>query len=260
MINFSNTPIPLVLVVAGITFLILSLGTRQPLQILEVALPQISDSQRWPARLIGIALLIAGFVLPQGGQRDPDSTTLIIDFVDAVEAAPETVTEPIAEFYQIKADFSGNEAIGVSAYQGQDSDLSEVEEAILEFISVVNLAETLSSTLSDPSYAALVEAEGRLEELTTAIETTRSAGMYIVPLFDVERSYYVDIRWIHENRIEVDGCEYWSDYYYDMETDELIGTEPLHLVPQTITIDYIPEDEMWFVTEVDFYDPPVFCD
>lgn len=75
--------------------------------------------------------------------------------------------------------------------------------------------------------------------------------------FDFQYWSLPDVRVISDTEIEVDSCEVWSNQYYEQSTDELVESTPPELTPQTITIKRLVSN--WFITEIQFFEPPHFC-
>lgn len=258
----AKTPMPVISALAGIIFLVLSLGGLEPLKVLQVTLPRISDSQRWPARIFGAVLLICGFVLTGYDKKDdfaPEASKLPVQVFVNVPTLPAQAEQAIMTIYKLPSEkVIDNSSVPVARYSGQNTELTEQEKsAVLELVSVANLAETYSLTLSDMQYAGIVYAGDALSEITTMIDEMSSNGLYYVPLFDTDRSYYTDIRQLDDTTIQVDGCEVWSgDYYFIADNSYFQSDEP-QLIPQTMTIRYL--DTSWYITNITFYDTLAFC-
>jgi hypothetical protein len=74
---------------------------------------------------------------------------------------------------------------------------------------------------------------------------------------DFYQSYINDIRVLSNTSLEVDTCEVWSTNIYRRSDGTLIQTTDPRQLPQTITIQKL--DQGWFITEVNFFDAPAFC-
>ena len=133
----------------------------------------------------------------------------------------------------------------------------ELEEAVSQFLGNAIQAEIDTYTYLDNSIAATIFSGQPLENIKIFVETLRDEGLYYIPEFDFDNSYYNDIREVSPTLIEVDTCEYWSGNFYLISDKSLRGTEDQRLLPQTITIEYIGDS--WYITNVEFYDPPSFC-
>jgi hypothetical protein len=93
--------------------------------------------------------------------------------------------------------------------------------------------------------------------LENEIASLRQQGLVMVSELDYYESYISDIHVIDNTHLEVNTCEVWSNDTYDRATGELVDSEGPALVPQTITIQQI--DSNWYITDVEFFDAPAFC-
>jgi len=134
---------------------------------------------------------------------------------------------------------------------------NEVEQFVSDFLSRAIAAEILTFTYSDAAYAAQFTAGERLLDMQESLATLISEGLYVVPQFDAEQSYIADIRIVHDYMLEVDTCEVWAKTFYRLSDGAVVQVESPTLIPQTITIEQF--NLGWYITHIDFYDPPSFC-
>ena len=132
----------------------------------------------------------------------------------------------------------------------------ELEREINDFLSGAIQAEISAYWYGDASYATQFYADA-LQALQLKIAELNRRGILEVASFDYAASYIADVRLTNGNTIEVDSCEYWARDYYDRQTGALIGSDPLMLVPQTITIERL--SGRLFVTSIAFYTGQAFC-
>jgi hypothetical protein len=96
-----------------------------------------------------------------------------------------------------------------------------------------------------------------LDNLAANIEALDRQGLVSISEIDYYESYINDIRVLSSTQIEVDTCEVWSTYTYRLSDGELVEAAGPDLIPQTLTIQQL--DGGWFITNVEFFDPPAFC-
>ena len=93
--------------------------------------------------------------------------------------------------------------------------------------------------------------------MKSEIANLNQQGFVQISEIDFYKSNINDIRIISDTNIEVDTCEVWSTNIYQRSDGSLIqGTDP-RLLPQTITIQKL--NSGWFITDVNFFDAPAFC-
>ena len=97
----------------------------------------------------------------------------------------------------------------------------------------------------------------RTSDLAAEIDSLNRQGLISISEIDYYESYIHDIRVINNARIEVDTCEVWSTYTYSQADGQLLDSAGPALTPQTVTIEQL--DGSWYITTVDFFDPPAFC-
>jgi len=96
-----------------------------------------------------------------------------------------------------------------------------------------------------------------LDRLTEEINSLQQQGLVSLSEIDYYESYIHDIRLVNDALIEVDTCEVWTTNTYRLSDSQLVDSQGPSLLPQTITIEQ--QNGSWFITNVDFLDPPAFC-
>ncbi len=137
------------------------------------------------------------------------------------------------------------------------SNPADLREAVSEYLAYAIQAEIKAYSTWDTADAEKVFIGQPLENMLNFIAQLSDDGLYYVPEFDSGNSYYHDIRRVDETRIEVDSCEIWTGAFYQLSDRSLWGTRERQLVPQTITIEYLGNS--WYISNVEFYEPPSFC-
>ncbi|MBL8061371.1 MAG: matrixin family metalloprotease [Anaerolineales bacterium] len=110
----------------------------------------------------------------------------------------------------------------------------------------------------DASVAAPIMAGDVLKSLQGEIDSLNSQGLVEIADIDYYRSYIDDIRIVNNAEIEVDTCEVWAIQFYKRSDGSLVKSNDPRLLPQTITIQKI--NNGWFITTVQFFDAPAFCE
>jgi len=105
--------------------------------------------------------------------------------------------------------------------------------------------------------ASQVMSGDALATLQANIDSLNQQGLISISEFDYYQSYINDIRMIDNTHLEVDTCEVWSDTTYRLSDNQPVDATDPTLIPQTITIQEQGSD--WFITSVQFYNPPSFC-
>ena len=93
--------------------------------------------------------------------------------------------------------------------------------------------------------------------LENEIASLNQQGIVQISEIDFYQSYINDIRVVSSTKIEVDTCEVWSTTTYRRSDGALIQSTDPRLLPQTISIQKLEQN--WFITEVNFFDAPSFC-
>ena len=153
---------------------------------------------------------------------------------------------------------------GQEVAQGSDplfpeqSDISpDLEAQVSEFLTRAIELETQSYRNGSADAAAAVMAGDALATLQANIESLNQQGLVSISEFDYYQSYIQDIRVNGSTSIQVDTCEVWTDTLYRSSDGQAVESSGPDLVPQTITIQQ--QGSGWFITNVEFYDPPAFC-
>ena len=93
--------------------------------------------------------------------------------------------------------------------------------------------------------------------MESEIANLNQQGFVQISEIDFYKSNIDDIRIISDTNIEVDTCEVWSTNIYQRSDGSLIQWTDPRLLPQTITIQKL--NSGWFITDVNFFDAPAFC-
>ena len=109
----------------------------------------------------------------------------------------------------------------------------------------------------DANIAASIMAGDIFTILESDIASLNQQGFAQISELDYYRSYINEIRVINDSNLEVDTCEVWSTNIYRRSDAALIQNTDPRLLPQTITIQKL--DRGWFITKVNFFDAPAFC-
>lgn len=175
--------------------------------------------------------------------------------------------------YRISSSFSGGgffsshtseENVGLiaSSLRG-DADVvlagksQELADFVEEFLAGAVAAEIATYENNDGSYISLFMSGEPLSRVKANLESFSSQDIVFVPAFDSSRSKTADVREITDGQIEVDRCEFWSGSYFARPDRALVSTDPVELVPQTITLELLAGG--WFITSIKFYDDSPFC-
>lgn len=149
-----------------------------------------------------------------------------------------------------------SEPVSNSVQTNAEASVSAEEwNAVESFLAQAVVAETLAYQNGDPAYATMFAGDA-LQALQGKILDLNSRGVLMDPHFDYSNSYLRDIR-IGQNLIEVDSCEYWSSDYYNRLTGEFVGSDPLALLAQTITIEFLNNN--FYITGISFHTGQSFC-
>lgn len=133
----------------------------------------------------------------------------------------------------------------------------ELIQQVSEFLGRAIQLEIRAYRQNDPSIAAAVLGENILTPLTNDINQLATQGLVQLSSFDYYRSYIDDVRIISNRQLEVDTCEVWSSTIYLQEDGSVVSYEEPELLPQTLTIRHL--DVGWFITDVQFFNAPAFC-
>lgn len=147
---------------------------------------------------------------------------------------------------------------GTDPFFPEQPDISpELENQISDFLTQAIELEIEAYRQGDASIASSIMAGAVLENLAANIESLNQQGLVAISEIDYYDSYINDIRVISNTNIEVDTCEVWTTQTYRQSDGELMQSSGPDLLPQTITIEQL--NGGWFITNVQFFDPPAFC-
>ena len=147
---------------------------------------------------------------------------------------------------------------GTDPFFPEQSDISpELEADVSDFLTTAIELEIEAYREGSASIASSVMAGDVYATLESNIESLNQQGLVIISELDYYESFIHDIRVINNTQIEVDTCEVWTNTTYRLSDGEPVSREGPELIPQTITIQQIHSN--WFITAVEFLDPPAFC-
>jgi hypothetical protein len=143
-------------------------------------------------------------------------------------------------------------------FPDQATDISpELNAEVNEFLTRAIQLQIEAYRQGNAKIAASIMAGDIFNVLESEISGLNQRGLVQISEIDFYQSKINDIRVISNTNIEVDTCEVWSTNIYQRSDGTLIqGTDP-RLLPQTITIQKL--DQGWFITNVNFFDSPAFC-
>ena len=133
----------------------------------------------------------------------------------------------------------------------------ELSAEVSEFITKAIELQVEAYRRGDARIASSIMAGDIFATLDKDIASLNQQGFAQISEIDYYNSYINDIRVINENNIEVDTCEVWSTNIYRRADGALIQSTDPRLLPQTITIQKLSTG--WFITQVNFFDAPAFC-
>ncbi|MCC6567635.1 MAG: matrixin family metalloprotease [Anaerolineales bacterium] len=149
-------------------------------------------------------------------------------------------------------------ANGTDPFFPEQADVSpELENDVSSFLTEAIELQIEAYQRGDASVASSIMAGDVLQNLTAEINSLNSQGLVSVSAIDYYESYINDIRVINNAHLEVDTCEVWTTATYRLSDGQLISSDGPSLLPQTITIQQA--NAGWFITAVDFFDAPAFC-
>lgn len=150
-------------------------------------------------------------------------------------------------------------ANGTDPFFPEQADVSpELEEEVSDFLTEAIELQIEAYQRGDASVASSIMAGDILQNLTDEISSLNARGLVSISEIDYYESYINDIRVINNAHIEVDTCEVWTTAVYRLSDGQLIASEGPSLLPQTLTIQQL--NAGWFITAVEFFDAPSFCD
>jgi hypothetical protein len=134
---------------------------------------------------------------------------------------------------------------------------SQLEDEISQFIGIAIDRQIRAYEQGDASIAADVLAGDMYTQLEADIAALNRNGLVQFSSIDYYESFIAAIRVLSEQQVEVDTCEVWSSATYEVSGGAFIGSDGPNLLPQTITIQQLGSG--WFITHVQFFDAPAFC-
>jgi hypothetical protein len=134
---------------------------------------------------------------------------------------------------------------------------ADLENQVSDFLTRAIELQIEAYRQGDPSIASSIMMGPVLESLSAEIDSLNQQGLVAVSEIDYYESYISDIRVGSDTRIEVDSCEVWTTDTYRQSDGQLVDSTGPSLIPQTATIEKL--DGNWFITDVEFFDPPAFC-
>jgi hypothetical protein len=135
---------------------------------------------------------------------------------------------------------------------------NEVAEGIADFLTQAIELEIEAFRQGDPNIAAQIMAGDVLANVEASIGQLNQQGLVQINEIDYYQSYINDIRVVNDFRYDVDTCETWTTTTYNLNSGEPVSSDGPRLLPQTITIEWLETD--WYITAVQFYDAPAFCE
>ena len=140
----------------------------------------------------------------------------------------------------------------------EQADVSpELETEVSEFLTRAIELQIEAYQRGDASIASSIMTGTLLENLFSDINSLNEQGLVSISEIDYYESTINDIRVINNTHIEVDTCEVWTTSIYQRADAQLVSSDGPTLLPQTITIQRL--NEGWFITAVNFFDAPSFC-
>ncbi len=133
----------------------------------------------------------------------------------------------------------------------------ELTKEVSNFITKAIQLQVEAYRQGDANIAAPIMAGDIFTTLESDIASLNQQGFAQISEMDFYQSYINNIRVLSNTSLEVDTCEVWSTNIYRRSDGTLIQTTDPRLLPQTITIQKL--DQGWFITEVNFFDAPAFC-
>ncbi len=133
----------------------------------------------------------------------------------------------------------------------------ELADQISAFLAKAIKLEIQAYRDGDASLTASVFGPDVFASVEETINELNQEGLIQIAKFDEYKSYMRDIRVLSKTHIEVDTCEVWTQQLYYRNSGKLNKTQGPELVPQTITLEKL--ENGWFITKINFFDPPSFC-
>jgi hypothetical protein len=134
----------------------------------------------------------------------------------------------------------------------------ELSEEVSEFLTEAIELQIKAYQDGDASIAASILTGDLLATMEDEIAALNQQGLVQISEIDYYQSYIDDIRVISNTHLEVDSCEVWSTDTWRRSDGTLVQSIEPRLLPQTITIQKLSRG--WFITDVEFFSAPAFCD
>lgn len=143
-------------------------------------------------------------------------------------------------------------------FPDQTTDVSpELTKEVSDFITKAIQLQVEAYRQGDADIAAPIMAGDIFAALESDIASLNQQGYAQISEMNFYKSYIDDIRVLSNTSLEVDTCEVWSTNIYRRSDNALIQSTDPRLLPQTISIQKL--DQGWYITEVNFFDAPAFC-
>jgi hypothetical protein len=144
-------------------------------------------------------------------------------------------------------------------FPDQDTNISpELSKDVSDFLTEAIELQIEAYRKGDASVASSILAGNLLENLEKDIDSLNQQGLVQISEINYYQSYIDDIRIISQQHLEVDSCETWTTDTYRRSDELLVRSSGPDLLPQTITIQNV--NGGWFITNVEFFEAPAFCD
>jgi Matrixin/Bacterial TSP3 repeat len=134
---------------------------------------------------------------------------------------------------------------------------ADLEDQVSEFLTRAIELQIEAYRNNDASIAAPIMSGPMLEGLANEINSLQQQGLLSISEIDYYESYIHDIRVVNDALLEVDTCEVWTTNTYRVSDSQPVDSQGPSLLPQTITIEQL--NGGWFITNVEFFDAPAFC-
>jgi hypothetical protein len=134
---------------------------------------------------------------------------------------------------------------------------AELENQVSEFLTRAIELQMEAYRNGDASMASSIMSGPIFEGLANDINSLNQQGLVAISEIDYYESSIKDIRVVNNALIEVDTCEVWTTNTYRLSDGQLADSTGPALLPQTITIEQL--NGSWFITSVNFFGAPAFC-
>jgi matrixin/thrombospondin type 3 repeat protein len=149
-------------------------------------------------------------------------------------------------------------ASGSDPFFPEQADISpELEKEVSDFLTRAVELQIEAYQKGDATIASSIMAGEILDNLSSDITALNDQGLASISEIDYYDSFINDIRVLGDTQIEVDTCEVWTTSTYRRADGQPVESGEPTLLPQTITIQKL--DAGWFITQVNFFDAPAFC-